>query len=618
MGREEMVIPTKESLNLNDRLSSVYDAFMKLYPPQIPTEATAPMDFTPGPYIIDVWDTCVYVKKDKEDYKVPYTVADSGEVAFAPETEWEKSEKVWKPVKEATPVDDVGGPTEMNVSKVAVEPSEEDKGWNAFCPKCKKNQNIVEAKETTVGKRKGMMGLCEACKSKVSWFPDAAKESARYVSEGIPLLEAKLDSTAKTVEVTIIRPGWSMNDRYYSSESLKESAALFENCKAYADHPARNAEVDRPERSIRDIVGYYPKVWVADNGAIMGQLKIIGESVNWLWPLIEETVNTGVPLVSTSINALGKVTEGEIDGRKGAIVQKIIKANSADIVTQAAAGGKFERLLASDDSFTKDLIAAMDYDEWVTSRPEYAVRLRDEMKTARKDEVNEAVRKELDETKAALLEATTALATEKAESEKKLSEIQTASETKLTEAQKTVDTAVAESETKLSEATRALGSKDAEIVELKGASDKAIAELKESYEAQIAELTESKNREITELVEAKGNEIAELQAKLAAGDSAYRADKLIWEANLPEGLREETRKKIMGKETEDAKGIIESVRQEARKLVLEEGTVPVKETPKSTPSYTNPVASVLGVNFVSMPGETAEAYAARKRAAGIK
>ncbi len=459
---------------------------------------------------------------------------------------------------EAKPPSNPGGPAEINQNPN--DENDENAGWSALCPKCKKVQPIVEAKELMVGKRKGMQGTCKECKGKVSWFPEPTKESTRYVSECVNLREAKLDSEAKTVEVTVIHPGWSANDRYYDPNVLKESVDLFVNCKAYADHPGRSSEVDRPERSVRDIVGYYPKVWLDEFGAIKAQLKVLGEAVEWLWPLIEETVRTGVDLVSTSINALGKVTEGEVAGRKGAIVNKIVKANSADVVTTAAAGGKFERILASDREMTGDLLAAMDYDEWVQSRPDFATRLKEELKTARKDEADAALAKELTETK----------------------KIITDSEAKLVEVKLQLDNVTAEYSKTKTDLT---------------------AEL-DGYKAGV-------DAKIQEAIEAKDVEIAKLRENIVAGETAHRADKLLWEAKLPEGV--DVRERIVGKTDEEAKTIIEAARADYRKLVLKEGTVSVRGNGPEKKPLANEVSSILGVGIEVLPGERPEQYAVRKR-----
>jgi hypothetical protein len=44
---------------------------------------------------------------------------------------------------------------------------------------------------------------------------------------------------------------------YYTKQALESAVPAFEGKKAYADHPSRSEESDRPERSVRDIVGHY-------------------------------------------------------------------------------------------------------------------------------------------------------------------------------------------------------------------------------------------------------------------------------------------------------------------------------------------------------------------------
>jgi cation transport regulator ChaB len=481
-------------------------------------------------------------------------VADVPEVVAAPETT--------PPIAQAVEAQ----PIQQDKGNGAAVPADDDEGWSsedpvALCPKCKKKVAIVEGKKGMVGKRMSVSGKCKECGGKVSYMPDEkTKESNRYVSELVSLREAKIDEANKSVELTIIKAGWSANDRYYSPDVLKEAADLFTNCKAFADHPRRSEDTDRPERSVRDIVGYYTKAW-SEDGKVKAHLKVMGEAVGWLWPLIVETVNTGVDLVSTSINALGQVQEGEVDGRRGNIVQKIVKANSADVVTTAAAGGRFERLLASDsNAFTDDLLAAMPYDEWVRCRPDFAIKLREELKTARKDEADAALRKDYDTMKESLDAA----------------------------AKEVVDG-------------------NTKLVEMASVRDKVLADL--------ASLKEGEAVKIAEAVKAKETEVADLREKLAASNAEHLANKLLWEAALPDSLRAGLYDKVLGKPEAEARQIVESARAEARRLVLKEGTVHVQGTPAlgNAGVRANPVASLMGVSVVPLANETAEEYVMRKR-----
>jgi hypothetical protein len=214
------------------------------------------------------------------------------------------------------------------------------------------------------------------------------KTRTTYLAEQVVFGEAA-NAQNFTVPVTLIRAGWSQNARHYSREVLARAVDKFEGVKAYADHPSKDEEKNRPERSVRDIAGYYTNVKQADDGALKADLHVIGAARDWLWPLIQET-HVKPDLIGVSINALGKTSQGEIEGKRGLIVEDIVKGNSTDIVTTPAAGGKFERLTASHDGFTNDLLAAMDYDEWRDARPDFIQRLREEVKTLRQDEAMRA------------------------------------------------------------------------------------------------------------------------------------------------------------------------------------------------------------------------------------
>jgi hypothetical protein len=167
------------------------------------------------------------------------------------------------------------------------------------------------------------------------------------VTESFRLLEAKAkDAEGKVFDVTLIRKGWSKNappfDAYYSEAVLAAAAPLYEGVKAYADHPTETEMKDRPERSIRDIVGWYENVRV-ENGALRGELHLLESAQPWLSPLLKEKPD----LVGLSHNAMGKTKLAEAEGRTGRVVEAIAKVNSVDVVTTPAAGGSIDKLIAS-------------------------------------------------------------------------------------------------------------------------------------------------------------------------------------------------------------------------------------------------------------------------------
>jgi hypothetical protein len=209
---------------------------------------------------------------------------------------------------------------------------------------------------------------------------------AKDLHEWVDLSEATLDPQSYTVKgARLIKAGWSLNERYYGDEVLAKAAPIWEGAKAYADHPSKSDLKDRPERSIRDLVGYYTQP-VHEGGRTKADFRVLGEARTWLWPLIQETIDTGVPVVGLSINALGSVRKGEAEGKKGLIVEAITHGNSVDVVTTPAAGGGFTLLTASDDGWTRAVLGAMTLEELREARPDLLDSLKREWKTTRDSE----------------------------------------------------------------------------------------------------------------------------------------------------------------------------------------------------------------------------------------
>lgn len=210
------------------------------------------------------------------------------------------------------------------------------------------------------------------------------------------LRESQLDGEGFVVKgVTLIKPGFSTNTdkagrpRYYPKATLEAAAQRFEGVRAYINHPSRSQAQDLPERSVADIAGYYENVKAAADGALKGDLRIVGAAQATIWPLIKETVERKPGLVDLSISALGTTKVAEAEGKKAVVVESIVAANSVDIVTTGAAGGGFTGALltASDDrTFTRQLLEALSFEEWREARPEFVDKLKGEWKTVRNDQ----------------------------------------------------------------------------------------------------------------------------------------------------------------------------------------------------------------------------------------
>ena len=162
------------------------------------------------------------------------------------------------------------------------------------------------------------------------------------------LLEAA-EKTGSTWRVLLIRAGTSGNGIHYSPEVLQEAVPLFEGVKAYADHPSRDEMRSRPERSIRDVVGWYDRVAYDDAHAGIAADFHVLESADWLRTMLRSAWDAGKgDLLGFSINAAGTKSGKRKDG--GALLEAIVSVTSTDVVTTPGAGGRLLGMLESERS----------------------------------------------------------------------------------------------------------------------------------------------------------------------------------------------------------------------------------------------------------------------------
>lgn len=199
--------------------------------------------------------------------------------------------------------------------------------------------------------------------AKTSTIPSKHKnqESQQNLRETLTfypmLIEGSYDPETRTADVLIIEEGLGnrRDKHYYGTDTLLTAVAqgVFEGAQAYADHPSRTEESDRPERSVRDLIGYYYDVRstksAANKAAICAKLKI-QEGQDWAFGLIREAIDyakrfPGKVYAGLSINADGDVSPAEVGGQQVNYVHSITDVFSADLVTRPARGGKFLTLV---------------------------------------------------------------------------------------------------------------------------------------------------------------------------------------------------------------------------------------------------------------------------------
>jgi hypothetical protein len=175
---------------------------------------------------------------------------------------------------------------------------------------------------------------------------------------------------------------------FYTKQALQEAAqsALFDGAQSFADHPSEDEEETRPERSTRDILGYYENIQYQESAEGQGQLVAnlcIADisSLDWANALLTNSLEYATKfkekdLVGLSINASGSADPMNIDEfiqsnelsesvlaklneakQKGIseikVVGQLTDAQSVDLVTKAGAGGRVLKMLEQERSMGK-------------------------------------------------------------------------------------------------------------------------------------------------------------------------------------------------------------------------------------------------------------------------
>lgn len=143
--------------------------------------------------------------------------------------------------------------------------------------------------------------------------------------------------------VQIISAGLGSSGYYPAStiESAVQRKVWPKGTHVYLDHPGVGEATDRPERSLRDLVGVLASdaVWNPTTGAAEAEARIYSP----YRPLLEEMADD----IGLSIRASGTIEMGEADDFKGPIVTALHEAASVDFVTKAGRGGRVLEVLES-------------------------------------------------------------------------------------------------------------------------------------------------------------------------------------------------------------------------------------------------------------------------------
>ena len=195
--------------------------------------------------------------------------------------------------------------------------------------------------------------------------------------------EASIETAGNRFKVALIQEGLgNLRDAFYYTRACLESAvSAFEGKKCYADHPSRTDEMDRPERSVRDIVGHFENVHVEENadGSAMLCADLVmlpDEPFEWARSLVRHAVeysktHQDKEFIGLSINASGDAKEIPAEKFLQAeripdsckpklmsaieqgltvirVVNAITDAVSTDLVTEPGAKGKVIEMLENE------------------------------------------------------------------------------------------------------------------------------------------------------------------------------------------------------------------------------------------------------------------------------
>jgi hypothetical protein len=245
-----------------------------------------------------------------------------------------------------------------------------------------------------------------ALNANVTEAEDRPPAKTSVLIEAVELVEGSINPQAREVEAVLIRPGWSANGRYYSRDVLARALGLYENSRAFANHPTPDQMRRGEGRSVTDLTGRFFNVRLGEAGEIRATRRVYDNPAgNAVWPAIVDAVEHQAPVIGLSINAVGKVSKGSADGKEGVIVEEITAVSSVDDVIAPAAGGGFERLMTGGDDLLTAVLGTMTLDEWRAARPEFVDSLKKEWQVVRQTEAVATANADRDQAQSALIEA---------------------------------------------------------------------------------------------------------------------------------------------------------------------------------------------------------------------
>jgi len=182
-------------------------------------------------------------------------------------------------------------------------------------------------------------------------------------------LDGQKDPEGAEWEVTICEPGFSKHHPpwYLAEDVLREAADLFEGVDVNLYELPEATHVpdtlfDIKRLLAKNKVGWIDNVRYVAGEGLKGVLHFL-DSAKWLGRNLVEGIKKAVPIYGLSYDCPVRAKKDVIDGQLALVVKKFLAADSVDIVTRPAAGGKFIRAVASRQAQTQKRRRIMDREQ---------------------------------------------------------------------------------------------------------------------------------------------------------------------------------------------------------------------------------------------------------------
>lgn len=142
--------------------------------------------------------------------------------------------------------------------------------------------------------------------------------------------------------IKLIAPGWGSSGYYSEAMLRRDGPQVFKaGTHMYWDHPTAAEESARPENSLTKLAAVIKTDAAYDDKGPKGPGLYANADV---FEGYKAAVKEMAPYIGVSIRAGGTAKQGEAEGRKGPIIEKISVGKSVDFVTRAGAGGQIVSL----------------------------------------------------------------------------------------------------------------------------------------------------------------------------------------------------------------------------------------------------------------------------------